>query len=117
MSLSFLTKRGYVVVEADPAGARAKLVRLTAKGLKAQDGYHKKVTALEELWRARFGKDPILSLRKSLEPLAGDGTAAGSPLFRALEPYPEGWRAEVSRLTNLPHFPMVLHRGGYPDGS
>jgi hypothetical protein len=34
-----------------------------------------------------------------------------------VEPYPEGWRASVPRPEVLPDFPMVLHRGGFPDGS
>ena len=46
----------------------------------------------------------------------GDGTA-GTPLFAWLEPYPDGWRASVRRPATLPHYPMVLHRGGFPDGS
>ena len=37
--------------------------------------------------------------------------------MRGLEPYPDGWRAKVRRPEALPHYPMVLHRGGYPDGS
>ena len=40
-----------------------------------------------------------------------------SPLFRGLEPYPDGWRAKVRKPDTLPHYPMVLHRGGFPDGS
>jgi hypothetical protein len=39
------------------------------------------------------------------------------PLFLALEPYPGNWRARVRPPATLPHYPMVLHRGGYPDGS
>jgi hypothetical protein len=51
------------------------------------------------------------------------------PLISAgLVPPPEGWRAHppYARLTqamvadpaaSLPHYPMVSHRGGYPDGS
>ena len=46
----------------------------------------------------------------------------------ALAPYPEGWRANPPYLartqkmisdpaTALPHYPMVSHRGGFPDGS
>src|SRR3982074_2762354 len=33
------------------------------------------------------------NLRESLERLDGDATAHRSPLFRGLEPYPNGWRA------------------------
>ena len=43
--------------------------------------------------------------------------AALPVLFGGLEPYPDNWRASVRRPATLPHFPMVLHRGGYPDGS
>ena len=34
-----------------------------------------------------------------------------------LEPPPGGWRAAVRAKDTLPQYPMVLHRGGYPDGS
>jgi len=53
-----------------------------------------------------------VALRASLEPLA-----ARQPLSGGLEPYPDNWRALVRRPDVLPHFPVVLHRGGYPDGS
>ena len=45
------------------------------------------------------------------------GAPGGPPLMQGLEPYPDGWRAKVRRPGVLPHYPMVLHRGGYPDGS
>jgi len=33
-------------------------------------------------------------------------------------PYPDNWRAAVQQAPGaLPHYPMVLHRGGYPEGS
>jgi hypothetical protein len=54
------------------------------------------------------------ALRTSLEPLAA---GQPPPLFGGLEPYPDNWRASVRRPDVLPRFPMVLHRGGYPDGS
>ena len=54
------------------------------------------------------------ALRASLEPLAA---GQPPPLFGGLEPYPDNWRAVARRPDVLPHFPMVLHRGGYPDGS
>jgi hypothetical protein len=75
------------------------------------------VGIIEGRWLARFGKDDIRNLRKSLERLVGEPTAALSSLFRGLEPHPEGWRASVRKSDTLPHYPMVLHRGGYPDGS
>ncbi len=49
-------------------------------------------------------------------------------LSEGLHPYPDGWRARKRYVeqTNaviddptgrLPHYPMVLHRGGWPDGA
>ena len=70
--------------------------------------------------RAAIGPLDSLSpvLRASLEPLTA-GQSPGQPpvLFGGIEPYPDNWRASVRRPATLPHFPMVLHRGGYPDGS
>ncbi len=56
---------------------------------------------------------------------AGDG---GPSLALGLQPYPDGWRSRPPYLAQtkafladpagaLPRHPMVLHRGGYPDGS
>lgn len=49
-------------------------------------------------------------------------------LAESLRPHAEGWRATApylartdAQLANpreaLPHYPLVLHRGGWPDGS
>ena len=72
---------------------------------------------IERRWREEFGAEVVDGLRGALEELAvGDGD--GRPrLFAGLQPYPDGWRASVRRPRTLPHYPMVLHRGGYPDGS
>jgi len=59
---------------------------------------------------ASCGEDTIRSLRDVLERPAGE-------LFRGLEPHPGGWRASVRKPDTLPHYPVVLHRGGFPDGS
>lgn len=117
MSLSFLGKRGYAVIQSKAAGKRGKMLVLTPKGRMAQDKYRQLVWALEERWQARFGEKAIGRLRELLEPLAIGSAAQQSPLFSGLEPYPEGWRASVPRLEVLPDYPMVLHRGGFPDGS
>jgi DNA-binding MarR family transcriptional regulator len=121
-SLNFLEKRGYVVIKPDPSAAKTKLICLTAKGLKAQLDYHQRVAAIEEKWQSRFGKAAIRNLRNALEPLVGkpklgEPTAELCPLFQALKPHSDGWRAAVPEPETLPHHPMVLHRGGYPDGS
>jgi DNA-binding MarR family transcriptional regulator len=116
-SLSFLTKRGYAVAESDASGGRVKAARLTKKGGKAQQGYRRLLGSVEQRWQKRFGEKTIRSLRESLQRLVGEPTAQLSPLFLGLEPYPDGWRASVPKPHTLPHYPMVPHRGGFPDGS
>jgi len=111
MAMGVLEKKGLAIVEADPMGSRGKVARLTADGVEAEDRYRRSIVRIEEGWRERFGEDKIRKLREALEPLSGEA------LFGGLEPYPEGWRASVRRPEVLPHYPMVLHRGGYPDGS
>lgn len=64
-----------------------------------------------------LGPETIDDLVKALVPIAGSPDAPAQRLFEGLEPYPENWRAKVARPQTLPHYPMVLHRGGYPDGS
>jgi len=110
MSLSFLVKRRFAAVAADPSASRTKLVRLTPRGREAQEAYRHLLGVIEQRWLERFGKAAIRNLREPLERLAGE-------LFRGLEPHPGGWRASVRKPETLPHHPMVLHRGGYPDGS
>jgi DNA-binding MarR family transcriptional regulator len=117
MCLGFLEKGRYIAVESNPEGGKGKSVRLTPKGRMAQDAYRQLIGEIEDRWQARYGKERIRSLREFLEPLVGEPTADLSPLFRGLVPYPEGWRASIPEPQILPHYPMVLHRGGYPDGS
>jgi hypothetical protein len=93
-----------------------QVVRSTARGVEARAGYEGDLRGIETRWIKRFG-DRLSRVRAALEPMVGDGTAEGSPLFQGLEPYSDGWRATVRKPKVLPHFPMVLHRGGYPDGS
>jgi hypothetical protein len=117
ISLSFLGKRGYVTVKSRPAGSGGKLLLLTSRGRDAQATYRQRVWAIEERWQAQFGSSAVGELRESLESLVGDQAAQRSPLFRGLDPYPDGWRASLPRPEGLPHYPMLLHRGGFPDGS
>jgi hypothetical protein len=114
VALRLLVRSGGAVVESD--SSRVRTAHLTAKGLRAQSAHAKRLEEIEQQWRVRFG-EVIDSAKASLAPLVGGGTAQDSPLFAGLEPPPDGWRAQVRRPDTLPHFPMVLHRGGYPDGS
>jgi len=114
MAMGVLRKGGLVSEEPDVARARGKVIRLTDRGLAAQRAYHDLTGVIEERWRTRFGANRLEALRASLEPLAiGDPP----PLFAGLDPYPDGWRARTRGQRPLPHYPMMLHRGGYPDGS
>ena len=102
MAMGILGKRGEAVVV-------ERIVRLTAKGLETRRTYQRLVEAIGERWSRRFGAGPIVELREVLEAIVAN--PAG------LEPYPDNWRASVRRAATLPHYPMVLHRGGFPDGS
>ena len=113
MALSFLSKRGYALVEPESPGSRLKAVRLTAKGHQARDVYNRLVWEIEDRWSNRFGNGAVTNLRQRLEQIAADP----EPLLKSMQPYPEGWRASLPKPAHLPHFPMILHRGGYPDGS
>ncbi len=117
MGMGILHKFKLAGLEKDPSGGPWKVVRLTARGVEVRKLYERTVAAVEERWLSRFDPEAIRRLREALEELAGDGTAQNSPLFEGLQPYPDGWRASVRKPATLPHFPMVLHRGGYPDGS
>ena len=113
VSLTSLSKTDYVVVEGAPASKR--IIRLTPAGEELVAEQRRLHARLENRWDA--------GLRASLERLlAHSGLSAG------LQPYPGGWRASkpYARQTEavladprgrLPHYPMVLHRGGWPDGS
>jgi len=116
MATGFAGRADVTTIEADAADGRWKVVRLTPKGSIVRDLYAGRLDSLEERWRQRFGSAVISDLRASLERLAGSG-GPGSPLFAGLEPEPGNWRADVRPPGALPHFPMVLHRGGFPDGS
>ena len=116
MALTFLAKTGYV--ELDGTSAATKRARLTPKGRAAREQARAVHAGVEK----QLGKDAA-RLRSSLERVLEQRDA----LARGLEPPAAGWRASKPYLarteavledpTRLPHYPMVLHRGGWPDGS
>jgi hypothetical protein len=106
-SISPLRDRGLIEERPD------RTVEPTERGLRAQAEYPALVAAVEKEW------GDVGPLRSAL---------AGIDLAAGLTPYPDGWRAHPPYLKQtqrvladpwaaLPHYPMVLHRGGYPDGS
>jgi hypothetical protein len=91
----------------------ARTVGLTKSGLAALE-VHTAVSSAQEDRELKASLEPIVSAR--------------SALAEGLEPPPGGWRAKKPYLAQtqrlladpiaaLPWQPMVLHRGGWPDGS
>jgi DNA-binding MarR family transcriptional regulator len=126
MALTFLAKTGYVVVEADPVGT--KRVRLTPTGREAQESSRRLHHEVENRWEVRFGADGVGRLRASLHGLLDQRDGEHARLSRGLKPHAGGWRGSKRYIEHteamitdpsvaLPHYPMVLHRGGWPDGS
>ena len=116
-AMGVLIRARLAVKEPDPAASRGKVAGLTSRGALARDLYLEFLGAVEDRWRDRFGRDTIGALRRPLEALAVGADGQPPLLFQGLEPYPDNWRASVRPPRTLPYYPMVLHRGGYPDGS
>jgi DNA-binding MarR family transcriptional regulator len=115
MAMGVAVQRGLAVLEQNPNGRAGKAARLTSKGIASQEAHGRLLHKVEEEYVSRYGADVTGALRTSLEALGGD--SRGSRLLQGIPLFAEGWRASVPKADTLPHFPMVLHRGGYPDGS
>ena len=121
MSLTSLVKTDFVVLEGVPASKRT--IRLTTAGETLRTVQRRLHDGIEKTWATRFATDAVAPLRAAL-----DRILEHPELPAGLTPYPDGWRASkpYARQTQavltdprgrLPHYPMVLHRGGWPDGS
>ncbi|MGI9004713.1 MAG: hypothetical protein ACR2FU_00665 [Streptosporangiaceae bacterium] len=127
-AIGFLERRGLAVAGTDPAAARGKAVSLTGRGRVARDRYGRRWRAVEQAWEDRIGRGVVTGLRAVLGDFAGHGTGGAPTIALGLRPYENGWRARsryraqsravlASPWTALPRHPMILHRGGFPDGS
>ena len=121
IALRFLGKTGYTSIEGSTAATRH--ARFTTKGRKARARMPHLHSEVEAAWGTRFGVDEVRILRTAL-----DGILEHPSLAEGLRPHADAWRASKAYrartdvlLENpraaLPHYPLVLHRGGWPDGS
>jgi hypothetical protein len=122
MATGWLQKYGLVGFAADHAKGQGKAIALTLKGRIARLDCHQLGWAIENRWKDQFGTEPfadnrIERLRAALERLLDASDENGSLLMQGVRPYSNGWRASFPVPQTLPHFPMILHRGGFPDGS
>jgi hypothetical protein len=126
MALTAMRKAGAVAV--DGRTAATKRVRLTSNGLDAQKAIPGLHVGVEERWHERFGVDGVRRIRAALQELLEQRDGERSRLALGLQPHPGGWRATKPYLPHtaamiedpsvgLPRYPMVLYRGGWPDGS
>lgn len=113
----WLVRHGLAIEGIDAIQPRRRTIRLSPEGVDITRADRRLVDDVEERWRSHFGPATVNRLRAALLPIVGDGSAEGSPLFAGLTPKSTGWRAKVPRPLQLPRYPTVLHRGGYPDGS
>ena len=113
MAMGILKKAALVEI----GSGAAKTVRLTPLGVAAQGDALQLLAEVENRWVDHFGKRTIQRLREVLHHLVHHSHGGSPLLLQGLKPYPDNWRASTPEVQTLPRFPLVLHRGGYPDGS
>jgi hypothetical protein len=114
-ALAFLTgwrQRPRLTESASPASTT-----LTPAGRAAKSEYEALPARIEAAWQQRFTPKVTAGLRAALEAVVVDTVLSRSPLGEVVAAPDGGWRSWVRAPETLPHFPMVLHRGGYPDGA
>ena len=106
---------------------RRRLVRLTGTGMEAREQHLYTFDDQRKRHRERYGA-VVDELSAAALAILDAREADDTPrLAEGLRPLPGSWRARPSYLVQteafvadpwrLPAQPMVLHRGGYPDGS
>jgi DNA-binding MarR family transcriptional regulator len=120
----YLERAGLVELVPIPGAKRGKALVLTGRGEKAKASTAKKIADLEATWDELHGAT-VHRVREALAPLMASAddepitvrAAIPSPLLDGLKHPPGTWRAEAKPLARLPRFPLVTHRGGFPDGA
>lgn len=121
-SLTWLQGAGLVYVGPAPDG-RGKAVSVTPAGATAQAEHTRRLDDVEQAWSGRFGRDAVETLRGALEAVVTDDflrpcVVPPDGAWRSTGRYKKVTAAFVENPTAaLPQHPMVLHRGGWPDGS
>ena len=69
---SDLEQRGYVERVPDPADGRAKIIRLTERGLEAQALGFELIAEIEREWGERIGEERVAALRDALEAVTAE---------------------------------------------
>jgi hypothetical protein len=120
MALTVLRKDGHV--------EGTTQVRLTAGGRAARDAAQVAHASTERRLRERHGAEALDRLRAAASAVLGQRHGGRSRLALGLDPPASGWRAGgryrahtdavlADPIAHLPRHPLVLHRGGWPDGS
>jgi DNA-binding MarR family transcriptional regulator len=107
-AVGYLERASLAEVVPTPGAKRGKSVALTARGEEARAATDRKLSGLEAKWEERHGES-LARVRDALSPLSGQ--------LAVIEHPPGTWRAESKPLARLPRFPLVTHRGGFPDGA
>jgi hypothetical protein len=116
LSLTVATRGDLVAVEKTP-GKRTRQARLTPRGVVAGDRHLDLISDIESRWAERFGTDVLRTMRSSLEAIVVASKLCDSPLAAAYGPPPGTWRADTPTPETLPHYPLLVRGGGYPDGA
>jgi hypothetical protein len=113
----------YVVIEPDPTARRGKVVRLSPRGLRVQQTYHRLIGEIEKRWEARFGKEEVGRLRESLQgllnrrrgdrPLLSEGLVPPQGTVRAGDQAPALGRRDVGVAARQRMRDLVAQTGAF----
>ena len=116
-SLTLLQRHRLAIVVPAAGGRQGRHVRLTAEGVVAQRAGQRRIASVERSWRQQLGTAQMAALHKALERVVGTGDPAAAPIATALATPPGVWRSTQAFPRTLPHHPIPLDRGGWPDGA
>jgi DNA-binding MarR family transcriptional regulator len=121
MALRYLDKTRHVAVDGSTDATRR--ARLTTTGDAARAQLQDEHARVHAAWGERFTDEEVDALRAALGSVLEHGS-----LSEGLRPPADGWRASkayrartdallADPRATLPHHPLVVHRGGWPDGT